>query len=192
MLLSLRTLAAVVALVALLVVVRAMIPDDAATADGSTPGVMHHRIDLVVPIARSVPAFGFSIGADGITTADMSLVLDAQRTMFIAAGTPGESSCATSTDCVVAVDLLGDAVVWFSIVDGGSGKELVLPATVELLEDGHVVLANGWEVSHARKVVRNCGEETPSLTAFIDRFGDTSTTTFDLEAQEVVEVTCPV
>lgn len=190
---SLRTLAAVVALVLLVVVVRQLVPDAGPVDEGSTPGVAHHRVDLIVPVAEAVPAAGFTIDDEGRTTADLALVIDAQRTMYIAAGTPGEVSCPAvpTSGCSVAVDLLGDAVLWFSLVEGGAGKNLVLPATVELLEDGHVVLANGWEVPHAFKVERRCAEETTSLTAFITRFGDTSSTTFDLETQEVVRVTCP-
>lgn len=190
---SLRTLAAVVALVLLVVVLRQVVPEAGPVEEGSTPGVEHHRVDLVVPVAEAVPAPGFTIDADGRTTADLALVIDAQRTMYIAAGTPGEVSCPAvpTSGCAVAVDLLGDAVLWFSLVEGEVGKDLELPATVELLEDGHVVLANGWEVPHAYKVERRCAEDTASLTAFITRFGDTSTTTFDLEAQEVVRVTCP-
>lgn len=190
---SIRTLATVLALVVLVVGLRQLLPESGPVDEGSTPGVVHHRVDLVVPVAEAVPATGFTIDADGRTTADLALVIDAQRTMYIAAGTPGEVSCPAvpTTGCAVAVDLLGDAVLWFSLVEGEAGKDLVLPATVELLEDGHVVLANGWEVPHAYKVERRCTEETTSLTAFIERFGDTATTTFDLDAQEVVRVTCP-
>ena len=190
---SLRTLAALVALVVLLVVLRQLVPDSGPVDEGSTPGVTHHRVDLIVPVAEAVPAAGFTIDAEGRTTADLALVIDAQRTIFIAAGTPGEVSCPAvpTTGCAVAVDLLGDAVLWFALVESETGKNLVLPATVELLEDGHVVLANGWEVPHAYKVERRCTEETASLTAFITRFGNTSSTTFDMEMQEVVRVACP-
>ena len=73
--------------------------------------------------------------------------------------------------------------------------ELDLPLTkvqrtVELLDDGHVVLANGWELRHAYKVERRCAEDTQSLRLFIARFGEYATTTFDLESQRVVRVTC--
>jgi len=190
---SLRTLAAVVALALLVLVLRQLTPDSGPVEEDATQGKVHHRIDLLVPVAEAVPAAGFTVDADGRTTADLALVIDAQRTMFIAAGTPGEVSCPAvpTSGCAVAVDLLGEAVLWFALVEGEAGKNLDLPATVELLEDGHVVLANGWEVPHAYKVERRCAEDTASLTAFIERFGDTSTTTFDLEAQEVVQVTCP-
>lgn len=190
--LSLRTVAAVVALLLLTAALRACLPTRDPVDASSTPGVTHHRIDLVTPVAHVVPAPGFAISFDGRATADLSLVIDAQRTMVITAGTPGESTCPPeSTKCVVAVDLLGDAVLWFSLVEGSGTKNLELPATVELLDDGHVVLANGWEVPHAYRVKRECDEETASLTAFIQRFGTTATTTFDLESHRVVQVTCP-
>jgi hypothetical protein len=190
---SLRTLAAVVALALLVVVLRQLIPDSGPVEEDAAQGKVHHRVDLIVPVAEAVPAAGFTVDIDGRTTADLALVIDAQRTMFIAAGTPGEVTCPAvpTSGCAVAVDLLGEAVLWFALVEREAGKNLALPATVELLEDGHVVLANGWEVPHAYKVERRCADDTASLTAFIERFGDTSTTTFDFEAQEVVQVTCP-
>jgi hypothetical protein len=190
---SLRTLAAVVALALLVVVLRQLIPDSGPVEEDAAQGKVHHRVDLIVPVAEAVPAAGFTVDIDGRTTADLALVIDAQRTMFIAAGTPGEVTCPAvpTSGCAVAVDLLGEAVLWFALVEREAGKNLALPATVELLEDGHVVLANGWEVPHAYKVERRCADDTASLTTFIERFGDTSTTTFDFEAQEVVQVTCP-
>lgn len=190
---SLRTLAAVVSLALLALVVRQLVPESGPVEADATQGKVHHRVDLVASVAEAVPAAGFTVDAEGRTTADLALVIDAQRTMYIAAGTPGEVLCPAvpTSGCAVAVDLLGDAVLWFALVEGGAGKSLELPATVELLEDGYVVLANGWEVPHAYKVERRCAEDTASLTAFIERFGDTSTTTFDLETQEVVQVTCP-
>jgi autotransporter-associated beta strand protein len=58
-------------------------------------------------------------------------VVIAQGTMVIRAGTPGSNSCANYIglgQCVVAADLLGDAVLRFDIVAGTPGVTIKLPA----------------------------------------------------------------
>lgn len=195
---TVRFWATIGALLAIVLVLTKVLPSGEVTSDGSTaPGVVHHRIDLVAPVFDVAPGQGFGIGPDGLTTADLALVLDAQRTMVVRAGTPGVVECAAAlrpsavtTGCTVAVDLLGDAVLWFSLIEGSDTSAVTLPATVELLDDGHVVLANGWELRHAYKVERRCAEDTQSLRLFIARFGEYASTTFDLESQRVVRVTC--
>jgi hypothetical protein len=114
--------------------------------------------------------------------------------MIVKAGTPGEVSCPGLTglaQCTVAADLLGDAVLWFSIVPGTPGSTVQLPAVVELLPGGWVRLADGWVLRHAAKVDRSCPEATASLVDFIDTFGSEATSTFNFDRQELVKVTCP-
>ena len=197
-LLSVRFVATIGALLLTVLLLGTLLPDSqVADTSGATPGVVLHRIDLVAPVFDVQPGEGFALDAEGLTTADLTLVLDPQRTMVVRAGTPGDVECqaalrpsAVTTGCTVAVDLLGDAVLWFSLIEGSDPTSVTLPATVELLDDGHVVLANGWELRHAYKVERRCAEDTQSLTAFITRFGTYASTTFDLESQRVVRVTC--
>lgn len=190
-LLGFRFWASLFAVVALFALVSRVVPSDGtADQDEGVSPVERRRVDLVVPVASIVAAPGFSM-RDGATTADLALVVDAQRTMVVVAGTQGTVECPLEGDtCVVAVDLLGDAVLWFSLISAPTGPTLSLPAVVELLEDGRVALANGWMVPHAPRVERRCDEDTASLTAFISRFGDAATTTFDVEAQQVVRVSC--
>ncbi|MFZ9627831.1 MAG: hypothetical protein ACO3C1_00605 [Ilumatobacteraceae bacterium] len=195
---SVRFWATIGALLAVVLLLTKVLPDGQVAGESSTaPGVVHRRIDLVAPVFDVEPSAGFGVGPDGLTTADLALVLDAQRTMVVRAGTPGEVECAAAlrpsavtAGCTVVVDLLGDAVLWFSLLEGSDPASVTLPATVELLDDGHVVLANGWELRHAYKVERRCAEDTQSLRAFITRFGEYASTTFDLESQRVVRVTC--
>ena len=52
--------------------------------------VVRHRIDLVSPVFDVEPADGFALGADGLTTADLALVLDAQRTLYSARDSVGQ------------------------------------------------------------------------------------------------------
>lgn len=188
---GLRFWASLVALVGLVALVSWIVPSDATDDEGAgVVTVERRRVDLVTPVASASAASGFAV-RDGVTTTDLTITLDAQRTMVIVAGTKGSVDCALSgNSCVVAADLLGDAVLWFALVSAPSGTNLTLPAVVELLDDGRVALANGWLVPHAPRVERRCDEDTASLTAFIERFGEDATSTFDVESQQVVRVTC--
>lgn len=195
---SYRFWATLGALLLAIVVLQWVLPDTSSSNGSATAdGITRHRVDLVAPVLDVAASPGFALGADGLTTADMAIVLDAQRTMLVTAGTKGEIDCPsmlldspTGVGCTVAADLLGDAVLWFAIVESENAASLVLPATRELLDDGYVLLANGWELRHAFRVERRCAEDTQSLRAFIARFGDYATTTFDIETQRVVRVTC--
>ena len=99
--------------------------------------------------------------------------------------------CGGSLVRAVAADLLGDAVLWFSIVPGGPDATIELPAVAELVSGGWVRLSNDWVLRHAPKVERSCSADTTSLTDFINTFGDRARSTFDYETQRIVKVTCP-
>lgn len=131
---------------------------------------------------------------NGRATADLYFVIDATRTMLVKAGTPGEIDCpriAEPAQCIVAADLLGDGVLWFSVIPGTAGATVVLPGVVELLPDGWVRLSNDWVVQHATKVERSCADDTTSLTNFIETYGATATSSYNVEQQRIVRVTCP-
>ena len=150
-------------------------------------------IDEVAWVYSVQPSPGFAI-VDGRANKDMALIIDGTRTMIIKAGTPGEMNCpryAELAQCTVAADLLGDGVLWFSIIKGAPGATIELPAVAALLKGGWVRLENGWVVRHAPKVERSCAEDTASLSAFIDLFGAQAKSTFNFERQQIVKVTCP-
>lgn len=150
-------------------------------------------IDLVAWVYAIQPPPGFEI-VNGRTTTDLALVIDGTRTMIVKAGTQGEVSCERLTElaqCTVAADLLGDGVIWFSIVPGEPGPTIELPAVTELVDGGWVRLANGWVVQHAPAVDRSCPDDTASLTDFIEQFGATARATWNFEQQQIVKVTCP-
>jgi hypothetical protein len=152
------------------------------------------NIDLIAMVFAAQADPGFDI-VDGRTTADMQIRIDGFRFMNIKAGTPGENRCATLDQlatCTVAADLLGESVLWFSIVPLGPRNTVVLPAVSELLEGSRLRLANGWVVQRADVVKRVCDEDTASLTDFIRRFGDDATSTFSLDEQQLVSVSCGV
>lgn len=150
-------------------------------------------IDVVAWVYAIQPPPGFAM-VNGRANKDIPLFIDGTRRMIITAGTPGEIDCENLTEvgqCTVAADLLGDGVLWFSIIEGVPGATVDLPAVAELLDGGWVRLENGWVVHHAPKVERSCAEDTSSLNDFIELFGASAKSTFNFERQEIVKVTCP-
>jgi len=151
-----------------------------------------HRIDLVATVYAVTANSDFKM-VDGAVQGELRLIIDGTRTMVVKAGTPGEINCpqlAEVARCVVAADLLGDAVLWFSLIGAEPRATVVLPAIRELRDEGWVLLANGWEVQRSSVVERDCPDDTTSLGEFVRRFGDEATSTFSFERQQVVKVTC--
>ena len=187
------SIGALVGLVLLLVVAfgrDSATPGAAASDADSLTGPRH--LDLVSWVYLATPAPGFAFDG-GITTSDLALQLDGTRTMVIKAGTPGEIDCPTLTQvaqCTVAADLLGDAVLWFSIIPGPPGPVIALPAVVDVLDSPWVQLANGWVVRRASRVERSCPDDTSSLGDFVRTYGEAAGSTFNVEQQEIVRVTC--
>jgi len=150
-----------------------------------------HRVNLLQPIYSIQADPNFTM-VDGVASAEMHLTLDATRTMVVKAGTPGQITCsrlAEINQCVVAADLLGDAVVWFSLIPNPQRANLLLPGVAEVRNDNWVLLSNGWELARSEVVERNC--DVSGLEDFVDQFGgNLSTSTFSFEQQEIVKVTC--
>ncbi|MEN9507398.1 MAG: hypothetical protein RI958_3324 [Actinomycetota bacterium] len=163
-----------------------------APASGSGDPAVERDIDLIALVdeARADPGFGI---VGGVTTGTMQIRVDALRSMTITAGTPGENRCAALDQvaaCAVAADLLGEAVLWFSIVPLAPRNSVSLPEVVELRDGGTALLANGWIVAHAPALKRNCDEDTTSFSDFQRRFREGSVTSFSLDEQRLVAVTC--
>ena len=150
-----------------------------------------HRVNLVLPVYSVQADPGFAM-VDGAASTEMHLALDATRTIVVKAGTPGQITCgrlAEINQCVVAADLLGDAVVWFSLIPNPQRANLLLPGVTEVRKDNWVLLSNGWEVARSEVVERNC--DSAGLDDFVHQFGGSlSTSTFSYEAQEITKVTC--
>ena len=153
--------------------------------------VSEHRVDLLLPVygIQAEPDFAM---VDGAANGEMRMALDATRTMVVKAGTPGEITCAKLAEinqCIVAADLLGDAVVWFSLIPNPQRATLLLPGVTEVRKENWVLLSNGWEVARNDIVERNC--DAAGLDDFVHQFGgNLSTSTFSFEQQQIVKVTC--
>jgi hypothetical protein len=167
-------------------------PSDAVSAVIEEVAIPDRQIDLIglVYLAEADPGFAL---VDGKTTGNMQIRVDGFRYMNIKPDTPGENRCDALTElarCAVATDLLGESVLWFSIIPLGTRNQVLLPAVTEIRDDGTVRLENGWIVHHADTVKRLGCDDTTSLTDFITRYGEGSTTAYNLDQQEVVSVTC--
>ena len=153
------------------------------------------RIDLIAQTS-TIRSDGTWSVSGGMTHGDATAVLQDGRVLTLADGTLAESSCLfpdALNACVLLADTLGDGVVWFALVAAPAEgtTELELPA-IENLLDGvtYAQLTNGWEVPLLDKVVRRCKEETPNLTAFVQKFADRHVTIVDLAQSQVSAVRC--
>jgi hypothetical protein len=184
---------AIAALGGLAAAVWVIVPDDdAPQVDSSGDGVVERRIDLIEPLFAISGPSDFAM-VDGTAGSDLALVIDGARNLRVVAGTPGEITC-TGTDqvgqCAVAVDLLGDAVLWFSIFDSTSQTSIELPAIRELRDQSEVLLANDWVVRRNESVIRTCDEDTTSLGDFVRTFGDEAVSVWGVSEQQINRVSC--
>ncbi len=192
-LLSWRLFAAVAALAGLALLVNGVLADDEEIVAVEEPTVVERRIDLIAPVFAFERTADFAVGDDGLTVGSLDMVLDAQRTVRIAPGTPGEMACEqldAVNRCAVFADLLGEAVVWFAVLPQAAGSTVELPPIVELV-DGRAVFTNGWRIPYPPVIERECGDlDIPTFADFLRRFGRNSVSIVDLDTQEVVAVRC--
>ena len=167
--------------------------DEPTVAPDAAPVVPEDRaIDLIAMVFAAQADPGFDI-VDGRASANMQVRVDGFRYMNIRTGTAGENRCADLAElasCAIAVDLLGEAVLWFSIVPLSPRNLVELPAPLGFRDGSKLQLANDWVVPHADVVRRDCDEDTTSLTDFMDRFGERATSVYSLDDQQIVRVVC--
>lgn len=203
-LLNWRFLATIAALVLLAVGVDAVVTgaDKEGAIDLGGPrqvdddgNVTERKIDLIAPAQRLERSDDFAVTGDGTTVGDLDAVLDENRVMHVAPGTPGQISCEALDEenaCVVLADVLGEAVVWFAVLPRGPAGTVELPPIVEL-QDGYALFDNGWQVLYETVIDRERGcpnADIPSFRDFLRRFGPDSITQVDLETQKVAYVVC--
>jgi len=166
--------------------------DEPEVAEITDTGPEAREIDLIgmVFLAQADP--GFAI-VDGRTEGNIQIRVDGFRFMNIMSGTPGENRCGALDElagCAVVADLLGEAVLWFSIVPLSPRNLVDLPGPATLRAGARLQLQNGWLVDRATIVDRECPEDTSSLTEFVERFGEEATTVYSLDEQRVIRVQC--
>ena len=188
-----RFVAALAALAALSLLARAILIDDDSIEAVIEPEVIERQIDLIEPIASATGTDGFTDLPAGVTTDDIALTLDTERVVSIVPGTLGEISCEdldVANRCAIFADMLGDAVVWFAILPQAPRSTVELPPIIDL-DDGQAVFDNGWRIPYAPVIERDCGgEDIPTFSDFLRRFGPDSVTIVDLESRQVTSVRC--
>lgn len=190
-----RFVAALAALAALALLARAILTDDSSIDAVIEPELIERRIDLIEPIASATGVGGFTMPASGVTDSYLELTLDAERVLRIVPGTLGEVECDELDEpdqCAVFADMLGDAVVWFAILPQAPRATVELPPVIDL-DGGQAVFDNGWRIPYAPVIERDCdGEDIPTFSDFLRRFGPESVTIVDLESRQVTSVRCGV
>ena len=187
---SLRFLATLGVLLALAFGAWTVLSDDDTIAEVVDSEPPLRRIDLVALVFEARDD-GFAL-VDGVSTGRLDLVIDAERAVRIAPGTPGESTCETLdrlATCAVVADLLGDGVVWFSLVPIGPRSTVEMPA-ITTLESDVATLANGWQVPYAPVLERTCSEDFESFRSFQAELGTAFTSIYDLAEGRLTEVVC--
>jgi len=188
-----RFVAAVAALGALALLARAILTDDSSIEAVIEPGTIERTVDLIEPIQSATQSPDFALPPGGVTTGFLDLTLDADRVVRIVPGTLGEIECDEldgTNRCAVFADMLGDAVVWFAILPQAPRATVELPPIIELV-DGRAVFDSGWRIPYAPVIERDCeGEDIPTFSDFLRRFGPDSVTIVDLETRQVTAVRC--
>ena len=188
-----RFVAAVAALGALALLARAILTDNSSIEAVIEAEVIERKIDLIEPIESAASSEDFSVAPSGVTTGFIDLTLDAERVLRIVPGTLGQIECDEldmTNRCAVLADMLGDAVVWFAILPQAPSATVELAPIVDLI-DGSAVFDSGWRIPYAPEIERDCdGEDIPTFSDFLRRFGPDSVTIVDLETRQVTAVRC--
>ena len=190
---SWRFVAAIAGLVALALLSRALLVNDDSIESVIDPEPIERRIDVFQPIVSVDQSPEFLIAAGGVTTGYIDVNLTGDRVVRISPGTFGEISCdelEQDDQCVLLADTLGDAVVWFAMLPAAPRGTVELPPIIDL-DEGEALFENGWRVPFAPVIERDCeGEDIPTFSDFLRRFGPDSVTIVDLETRQVVAVRC--
>jgi hypothetical protein len=152
---------------------------------------MLREIHLLEEI-ESARAEAFGVRPDGRSRGQLMIGLRDDREMRIVEGTFGENNCGARIvpgACAVAANLLGDAVVWFSLLPIDSGGTITFPA-IDTLEDGRARLVNGLRLSYAPVLDRRCPVEFSSYREFRQVLGDRFTSVYSLEEERLIAVVC--
>jgi hypothetical protein len=189
--LSLRFLAALGAVVGLFLMLFVVFGRGESAADLTAVRPLVREVHLLEEI-ESARAEAFGVRPDGRTRGQLLLGLRDDREMRIVEGTFGENNCGARIvpgECAVAANLLGDAVVWFSLMRIEAGGTVIFPA-IDQLDDGRARLVNGLRLPYARVLDRRCPVEFTSYREFRQVLGDRFSSVYSLENERIVAVVC--
>ena len=194
-LLSLRFVAAVAGLFALLFIVQSITASDdtevGPVSNETADSPIMRVINLAERLDRSTSRF--AVTPDGTAATTATFTINEQRSLTIVEGTPGVNDCGivelAQGNCVIFADLLGDAVVWFSLQAVVDDDHVVLPAVVGF-ENELAILENGMHLKHAPAFIRRCPNEYVSFTEMRTDVGTDFVTWWSLEDGELTDVVC--
>lgn len=192
-LLSLRFVAAVAGIFALLFVVQSITATDeeepAVSDVAATP--VTRVINLAERLDGSTTRFAVTPG--GVSASTATFTIEEQRSVTIIEGTPGINDCSIDEraqgNCAIFADLLGEAVVWFSLQPVVNDEYVVMPA-VTGFENGLAILNNGMRLAHAPAFTRRCPDEYVSFTEMRTEVGTDFVTWWSLEDAELTDAVC--
>lgn len=192
-LLSLRFVAAVAGIFALLFVVQSITATDeeepVVSDVAATP--VTRVINLAERLDGSTTRFAVTPG--GVSASTATFTIEEQRSVTIIEGTPGINDCSIDEralgNCAIFADLLGEAVVWFSLQPVVNDEYVVMPA-VTGFENGLAILNNGMRLAHAPAFTRRCPDEYVSFTEMRTEVGTDFVTWWSLEDAELTDAVC--
>lgn len=190
---SWRFVAAAIALVAAVIIARALFTGATPLGIVDEAEPIERSIDLIAPIEMALTTAEFEVQPDGSTAGFIDLILDSERVVRVVPGTLGEVTCddiGRRNRCALFADMLGEAVIWFAVLPQSPRSTVELPPVVDL-DGGDAVFGNGWRIPYAAVIERDCpGEDIATFSDFLRRFGPDSVTVVDLDTRRVVSVRC--
>ena len=194
-LLSLRFVAAVAGFFALLFIVQSITATDEQDVDQVATESVDSPVARVMNLAERLDrsTARFAVAPDGTAASTATFTIEGQRSLTIVEGTPGVNDCSivelAQGNCVIFADLLGEAVVWFSLQPVVDDDHVVLPAVVGF-ENELAILGNGMRLQHAPAFIRRCPNEYVSFIEMRTEVGTDFVTWWSLEDAELTDVVC--
>jgi hypothetical protein len=192
-LLSLRFVAAVAGIFALLFVVQSITATD--EEEPVVSDVAASPVTRVINLAERLDGSTtrFAVTPGGVSASTATFTIEEQRSVTIIEGTPGINDCSIAEraqgNCAIFADLLGEAVVWFSLQPVVNDEYVVMPA-VTGFENGLAILNNGMRLAHAPAFTRRCPDEYVSFTEMRTEVGTDFVTWWSLEDAELTDAVC--
>jgi hypothetical protein len=185
---SLRFLAAIAAVFALFVLLIVLVAGTESIADRETDEIIERRVQLVAAI-DTADLGGWDI-VDGRVVGNGRLEISDDRVVNLVEGTYGSSNCDPMTRrCAILAEVLGDAVLWFTIEDLEPNDTVTMPA-IDVLDRDEAVLVNGWRVGYADRLDRRCSREFGSFREWRAELGDSFVSIYSIEDDELIAVVC--
>ena len=190
-LLSFRFAAAVAGILALLLFVRTVTAGD--EVDQVTAGTATRPVSRVINLAERLDRSTerFAVSQEGLVASTVTFTIEEQRAVTLVEGTIGVNDCTIPDlargNCAIFADLLGEAVIWFSLQPVVDNDHVVLPP-VTGFERGRAVLENGMRLAHAPAFIRRCPTEYASFTEMRTDVGTEFVSWWSFDEGELTDV----